>query len=263
MTPRVDVVALTIPVTADAVAEAVRESGHSCFPVVHDDLDDLVGVLFVNDLFRATPRRSAGEPDRALPARHLAADPPALRGARVPPGARRARRDAPAAAGLRGRGRRVRRRGRRPHREGPPRAARRRPRTTSSTPTRSPRSSGSTPAAGSSTAARASTTSGSGSASRSPTASTSRSAASSSTASGTSRTRARGSTVDGWELRVVEMDKRRIAKVLAKHAGRGLGRRHPATASSALAEAGRPIGDVAALARRSRSGATERRDPLD
>ncbi|MHB1585384.1 MAG: hemolysin family protein [Acidimicrobiales bacterium] len=60
MTPRVDVVALTIPVEADDVARAVRESGHSCFPVVHDDLDDLVGVLFVNDLFRTGRRRGAG-----------------------------------------------------------------------------------------------------------------------------------------------------------------------------------------------------------
>jgi CBS domain containing-hemolysin-like protein len=61
MTPRVDVVALTVPVTADDIIEAVRESGHSCFPVVADDLDDLVGVLFVNDLIRAAPRRSAGD----------------------------------------------------------------------------------------------------------------------------------------------------------------------------------------------------------
>ncbi len=53
MTPRVDVVALTIPLTVDAVSRAVRESGHSCFPVYGDDLDDLIGVLFVNDLFRA------------------------------------------------------------------------------------------------------------------------------------------------------------------------------------------------------------------
>lgn len=56
MTPRVDVVALRIPVQAEDVARAVRESGHSCFPVVHDDLDDLVGVLFVNDLFRVGRR---------------------------------------------------------------------------------------------------------------------------------------------------------------------------------------------------------------
>jgi len=53
MTPRVDVVALAIPLTVDAVTQAVRESGHSCFPVYGDNLDDLIGVLFVNDLFRA------------------------------------------------------------------------------------------------------------------------------------------------------------------------------------------------------------------
>jgi CBS domain containing-hemolysin-like protein len=52
MTPRVDVTALTIPVHADDIARAVRTSGHSCFPVVHDDLDDLIGILFVNDIFR-------------------------------------------------------------------------------------------------------------------------------------------------------------------------------------------------------------------
>lgn len=59
MTPRVDVISLSIPVQAEDVARAVRESGHSCFPVVNGDLDDLVGVLFVNDLFR-TRRRNGG-----------------------------------------------------------------------------------------------------------------------------------------------------------------------------------------------------------
>src|ERR1019366_3774555 len=52
MPPRVDVTFLTIPVQADDIARAVRTSGHSCFPVVHDDLDDLIGILFVNDIFR-------------------------------------------------------------------------------------------------------------------------------------------------------------------------------------------------------------------
>ncbi len=52
MTPRTDVTYLTIPVHADDIARAVRTSGHSCFPVVVDDLDDLIGVLFVNDIFR-------------------------------------------------------------------------------------------------------------------------------------------------------------------------------------------------------------------
>lgn len=52
MTPRVDVVALRAPVEPEAVARAVKESGHSRFPVYQDDLDNLLGVLFVKDLFR-------------------------------------------------------------------------------------------------------------------------------------------------------------------------------------------------------------------
>jgi CBS domain containing-hemolysin-like protein len=55
MTPRVDVETLTTPVTAVDVAREVRASGHSCYPVVLDDLDDVVGLLFVKDLFRAGP----------------------------------------------------------------------------------------------------------------------------------------------------------------------------------------------------------------
>lgn len=53
MTPRVDVVALAVPATMAAVGRAVKESGHSRFPVYQDSLDDLVGVLFVKDLFRS------------------------------------------------------------------------------------------------------------------------------------------------------------------------------------------------------------------
>ena len=60
MTPRVDVTFLTIPVQAEDIAQAVRTSGHSCFPVVHDDLDDLIGILFVNDIFRTNRPESRG-----------------------------------------------------------------------------------------------------------------------------------------------------------------------------------------------------------
>ena len=60
MTPRVDVVALSIPLTVDTVSRAVRESGHGCFPVYGENLDDLIGVLFVNDLFRAGWKVSGG-----------------------------------------------------------------------------------------------------------------------------------------------------------------------------------------------------------
>jgi CBS domain containing-hemolysin-like protein len=67
MTPRVDVVALSIPVTADDVTRVVRESGHRCFPVYDDNLDDLIGVLFVNDLFRSGWRIQSGRFERRPP----------------------------------------------------------------------------------------------------------------------------------------------------------------------------------------------------
>ncbi len=53
MTPRMDVVAIPVPVTVDSVIKAIRESGHSRFPVYDEDLDRLTGILFVPDLFRA------------------------------------------------------------------------------------------------------------------------------------------------------------------------------------------------------------------
>lgn len=59
MTPRVDVAFLTAPVTPEAIADAVRDTGHSCFPVVEDDLDDVLGVLYVNDLFRSSTLKRA------------------------------------------------------------------------------------------------------------------------------------------------------------------------------------------------------------
>lgn len=52
MTPRVDVVALEIPVALENVINAIKRSGHSRFPVFHGDLDQLVGVLFLKDLLR-------------------------------------------------------------------------------------------------------------------------------------------------------------------------------------------------------------------
>lgn len=51
MTPRVDVEALEAPVHLADVAAAVRRSGRSHYPVYEGDLDHLLGVLFVKDLF--------------------------------------------------------------------------------------------------------------------------------------------------------------------------------------------------------------------
>lgn len=60
MTPRVDVDALGAPVRLFDVARAVRRSGHSHFPVYEDELDHLVGVLFVKDLFKIVEESEPG-----------------------------------------------------------------------------------------------------------------------------------------------------------------------------------------------------------
>jgi putative hemolysin len=55
MTPRVDVRFLSMPVSPEAVADAIRDSGHRAFPVaLTEELDTVDGVLFVNDLFRSS-----------------------------------------------------------------------------------------------------------------------------------------------------------------------------------------------------------------
>jgi magnesium and cobalt transporter len=78
MTPRVDVTYLTIPVHAEDVGRAVRTTGHSCFPVVHDDLDDLIGILFVNDIFRTGGRGPRGDVGSASAGERDATDPSPL-----------------------------------------------------------------------------------------------------------------------------------------------------------------------------------------
>jgi putative hemolysin len=53
MTPRVDVVALAVPVELSQVIHAVKSSGHRAYPVYDEDLDQLIGILFITDLLRA------------------------------------------------------------------------------------------------------------------------------------------------------------------------------------------------------------------
>jgi putative hemolysin len=52
MTPRLDIVTLTIPLTGQAIRQAVSETGHSRFPVTDGDLDDLIGIVHVKDLLQ-------------------------------------------------------------------------------------------------------------------------------------------------------------------------------------------------------------------
>ncbi len=60
MTPRVDIVSLTLPVDAEDVRLAVAATGHSRFPVTTGEVDDLRGVLYVKDVFQ---QRSGIAPD--------------------------------------------------------------------------------------------------------------------------------------------------------------------------------------------------------
>lgn len=52
MTPRLDIVTVGLPLTADALRQAVTDTGHSRFPVTDDGLDDLLGIIHVKDLLR-------------------------------------------------------------------------------------------------------------------------------------------------------------------------------------------------------------------
>jgi putative hemolysin len=52
MTPRLDLDTLSSPITAAAIRKAVTETGHSRFPVVAGELDDLIGIVHVKDLLQ-------------------------------------------------------------------------------------------------------------------------------------------------------------------------------------------------------------------
>ncbi|MFV1969667.1 MAG: hemolysin family protein [Acidimicrobiia bacterium] len=52
MTPRLDIVTLPLPLSADDLRKAVTDTGHSRFPVTADGLDDLQGIVHVKDLLR-------------------------------------------------------------------------------------------------------------------------------------------------------------------------------------------------------------------
>ncbi len=52
MTPRLDIVTVPFPFTADDLRQAVTNTGHSRFPVTADGLDELQGIVHVKDLLR-------------------------------------------------------------------------------------------------------------------------------------------------------------------------------------------------------------------
>ncbi len=66
MTPRVDMVSLTAPLTQQTVQTAVTATGHSRFPVVADTDDEILGILAVKDLLRLPPGVPPAEIARLL-----------------------------------------------------------------------------------------------------------------------------------------------------------------------------------------------------
>jgi CBS domain containing-hemolysin-like protein len=51
MVPRIDIVSMHSKMNLDEIKEIVRNSGHSRFPVYGEDADDVLGFLYVKDLF--------------------------------------------------------------------------------------------------------------------------------------------------------------------------------------------------------------------
>ncbi|OUX36714.1 MAG: hypothetical protein CBE26_04830 [Kiritimatiellaceae bacterium TMED266] len=55
MTPRVDIVGLSDTLTIEETLDYVKESTHSRFPVYHESMDEVMGMIHIRDLLRAAP----------------------------------------------------------------------------------------------------------------------------------------------------------------------------------------------------------------
>ena len=59
MIPRADIVAMPVDVTLDQALEQIRREGHSRIPVYREQLDDIVGMVHIKDLFAYAGRPEA------------------------------------------------------------------------------------------------------------------------------------------------------------------------------------------------------------
>jgi CBS domain containing-hemolysin-like protein len=71
MTTRVEIHSLQSPVAYDEVRAMVGATGHSRFPVVKGDLDDVIGVLYVKDLLGMEREPSASDIHRVMREPHF------------------------------------------------------------------------------------------------------------------------------------------------------------------------------------------------
>ena len=61
MTPRTDMLAVSNEVTYEEFSELIRQEGFSRMPVYGEDLDDIIGILYVKDVFFAEPEDFSAE----------------------------------------------------------------------------------------------------------------------------------------------------------------------------------------------------------
>src|ERR1700760_2699164 len=59
MVPRADIVAMRSDVTLDQAIELIRNDGHSRLPVYRDQLDDVMGMVHIKDVFAYVGRPEA------------------------------------------------------------------------------------------------------------------------------------------------------------------------------------------------------------
>ena len=59
MVPRADIIAMRVDVTLDQAVEVLRREGHSRLPVFHEQLDDIVGMVHIKDVFAYVGRPEA------------------------------------------------------------------------------------------------------------------------------------------------------------------------------------------------------------
>jgi magnesium and cobalt transporter len=59
MVPRADIVAMRVDVTLDEAIEQLRREGHSRMPVYREQLDDIVGMVHIKDVFAYVGRSDA------------------------------------------------------------------------------------------------------------------------------------------------------------------------------------------------------------
>ncbi len=59
MVPRADIVAIPVDVTLDQVLEQIRREGHSRMPVYREQLDEIVGMVHIKDVFAYVGRPEA------------------------------------------------------------------------------------------------------------------------------------------------------------------------------------------------------------